>query len=50
MEILHSPIFWIIVGAASEIIGMSPLKSNSVVQLLLRALYAVKPAKKKLLK
>jgi hypothetical protein len=48
MEILHSPIFWIVVGAASEIIGISPLKSNSVVQLILRGLYAVKPSKRKL--
>ena len=46
MELLNSPIFWIVVAAASEIIALTPLKSNSVVQLLLQALNAVKPAKK----
>lgn len=46
MEFLSHPAFWIIVGAASEIIALSPLKSNSIVQLVLQALYAVKPAKK----
>jgi hypothetical protein len=46
MEFLSHPAFWIVVGAASEIIALSPLKSNSIVQLLLQALYAVKPSKK----
>tara|TARA_S200002703_G_scaffold107783_1_gene93647 strand:- start:95 stop:238 length:144 start_codon:yes stop_codon:yes gene_type:complete len=46
MDFLSHPAFWIIVGAASEIIALSPLKSNSIVQLVLQALYAVKPAKK----
>ena len=42
---LASPIFWIIVAAASEIIGMSKLKDNSVIQLLLNALRALKAKK-----
>ena len=46
MEFLSHPAFWIIVGAASEIIALSPLKSNSIVQLVLQALFAIKPAKK----
>jgi hypothetical protein len=46
MDFLSHPAFWIIVGAASEIIALSPLKSNSIVQLVLQALYAVKPSKK----
>ena len=46
MAILESAIFWIIVAAASEIIALTPLKSNSVIQLVLQALNAVKPAKK----
>jgi hypothetical protein len=46
MEFLSHPAFWIVVGAASEIIALSPLKSNSIVQLVLQALYAVKPSKK----
>jgi len=46
MAILESAIFWIIVAAASEIIALTPLKSNSIVQLVLQALDSVKPSKK----
>ena len=45
-DILASPITWIIIAAASEIIALTPLKSNSVVQLILSALKSIKPAKK----
>jgi len=45
-EILASPIFWIVVAAASEIIGMSPkLKDNSILQLVFHALRALKAKK-----
>ena len=37
---------WIIVAAASEIIALTPLKSNSVIQLVLQAIEAIKPTKK----
>ncbi len=43
---IESPIFWIVIAAASEIIALTPLKSNSVVQLLLSAVNAIKPGKK----
>jgi len=46
-DLLANPITWIIVAAASEIIALSPLKDNSVVQLLLRALLQLKPSVKK---
>ena len=46
MAILESAIFWIIVAAASEIIALTPLKSNSVVQLVLSAVKTLKPGKK----
>tara|TARA_R100001443_G_C3311013_1_gene167756 strand:+ start:566 stop:709 length:144 start_codon:yes stop_codon:yes gene_type:complete len=46
MAILESAIFWIVVAAASEIIALSPLKDNSIVQLLLHAVNSVKPGKK----
>tara|TARA_B100000085_G_scaffold282124_2_gene310063 strand:- start:1046 stop:1189 length:144 start_codon:yes stop_codon:yes gene_type:complete len=46
MVVLESAIFWIIVAAASEIIALTPLKSNSVIQLVLSALNAMKPSKK----
>jgi len=44
MDFLSNPIFWVIVSAASEIIGMMPqCKSNSVLQLLMRGLLSLKP-------
>jgi hypothetical protein len=45
MEFLQEPWFWVLIGAASELIGMSPLKSNSVIQLLLTGIKALKPKK-----
>ena len=45
MEFLSHPAFWIVLAAASELIALSPLKSNSLVQLVLQALYAIKPGK-----
>ena len=45
MVLFESAIFWIVVAAASEIIALTPLKSNSVAQLVLQALKAVKPKK-----
>ena len=46
MGIIESPIFWIVVAAASEIIALSPYRSNSIVQLVLTALNSVKPKKR----
>jgi hypothetical protein len=46
VEFLQHPAFWIVLAAVSELIGMSPLKSNSVIQLVLQALYAIKPGKR----
>lgn len=45
-EILASPITYIIIAAGSEIIALLPIKPNNWVQLLLQALYTLKPAKK----
>lgn len=44
-DIISSPITWIIVAALSEIIALTPLKSNSVIQLLLSAAKSIKPKK-----
>ena len=44
VEILNSPITWIVFAALSEIIGLSPLKDNSIAQLALRAIKKAKPA------
>ena len=46
MAVFESAIFWIVIAAASEIIALTPLKSNSVIQLVLSALETVKPGKK----
>jgi len=36
--------FWILIAAASELIALNPkLKSNSVIQLIMKALESVKP-------
>ena len=42
-DVLQSPIFWVVVTAASEIIGMSKLKDNSVIELVLHTLMRFKP-------
>ena len=42
MGILESAAFWIIVAAASEIIALSPLKDNSIVQLIFHLLQNAK--------
>ena len=46
MAILESAIFWIVLAAASEIIALSPLKDNSIIQLVFHALEKLKPGKK----
>lgn len=46
-EILSNPITWVIVAAASEIIALSPLKDNSITQVVLKALLQLKPSVKK---
>jgi len=44
-EILSHPAFWIVVAAASELIAMSPLKDNSIIQLVFHALRSIKGKK-----
>jgi hypothetical protein len=44
-EVLGHPAFWIVVAAASELIGMSKMKDNSVVQLLFTVLRSLKGKK-----
>ena len=46
-DIIANPITWIIVAAASEIIALSPLKDNSIIQLVLKAVLQLKPSVKK---
>ena len=45
MAIFESAIFWIVVAAASEIIALTPYKDNSIIELVLHALDAIKKKK-----
>lgn len=45
-EILSSPITWIVVAALSEIVALTPLKENSVIELIFTALRSIKASKK----
>jgi hypothetical protein len=45
MEFLSHPAFWICVAAASELIALSPLKDNSIVQLVFHVLRTLKGKK-----
>jgi hypothetical protein len=45
-DVLHSAAFWVVVAAASELIGMSKLRDNSLLQLIFTMLRSVKPEKK----
>ena len=46
-DILANPITWIVVAAVSEIIALTPLRSNSIIELVLKALLQPKPEVKK---
>jgi len=46
MDFLKEPAFWVVVAAISEVIGMTPrLKENSILQLIMKLLGAIKPKK-----
>ena len=45
MHFLQEPWFWVVFAAASELIGMSPLKDSGVVTLVLSAIKKLKPSK-----
>ena len=44
-DIINSPITWIIVAALSEIVALTPLKENSVVEIVFGLIDKVKPSK-----
>jgi len=46
MDFINHPAFWIVLTSLSELIALSPLKSNSIIQLVLQALHAIKPGKR----
>ena len=41
-DILSNPITWIIIGAASDVIALSPHKDNSIIQLVFTMLRAAR--------
>ena len=45
--ICADPAFWIAVTALSEIIGMSKLKDNSIIQVIFNALMMLRPKAQK---
>ena len=45
VEFLAYPAFWIVVAATSELIALSPLKSNSIIQLVFQVLNLLKAKK-----
>jgi hypothetical protein len=45
MDFIHHPAFWIVIAAASELIAISPLKDNSIIQLIFHALRSIKGKK-----
>jgi len=46
MAVLESAAFWIILAAVSELIAISPLKDNSIIQLVLSTVKGLKGGKK----
>ena len=46
MDFLSHPAFWIVVAAASELIALSSLKSNSIIQLVFQILNLLKAKKR----
>ena len=45
MDFIQHPAFWIVVAAASQLIALSPLKDNSIIQLVFHALKAIQAKK-----
>ena len=46
-DILSNPVFWIVLTAVSEIIGLNKkMKDNSIIELVLHAVMALKPKAK----
>jgi hypothetical protein len=46
MAVLESAAFWIVLAAVSELIALSPMKDNSIIQLVLHSLNTLKGGKK----
>jgi hypothetical protein len=45
LALITHPAFWIVIAALEELIALSPLKENSLLQLLLKAVRSIRPGK-----
>jgi hypothetical protein len=46
LALISHPAFWIVVAALEELIALSPLKENSLLEVLFKAIHSVRPSKK----
>jgi hypothetical protein len=46
LALITHPAFWIVIAAAEELIALSPLKENSLIQILFKAVRSIRPSKK----
>jgi hypothetical protein len=46
LAVISHPAFWIVVAALEELIALSPLKENSLLEVLFKAIRSVRPSKK----
>jgi hypothetical protein len=44
--VISHPAFWIVIAAFEELIALSPLKENSLLQILFKAVRSIRPSKK----
>jgi hypothetical protein len=47
LAVISHPAFWIVIAALEELIALSPLRQNSVLQVLLTAIRSIRPGGKK---
>ena len=47
LDIINHPAFWIVVAALSERVAASPLRENSIIQLVFTALNSLRPLKRR---
>jgi hypothetical protein len=46
LALISHPAFWIVIAALEELIALSPLKENSLLEVLFKAIRSVRPSKK----
>ena len=46
LALISHPAFWIVIAALEELIALSSLKENSVLEILFKAIRSIRPSKK----